>query len=299
METDRINLIGQYLKKEFGGKTVKLSLDGGFTCPNRDGTLGYGGCSFCSERGSGDNASSIDRQIELLSKKWKNIDAYIAYFQNYTGTYDSVDNLRKIYYSALSNPNIKGLAIATRPDCLSDEIIELLKELNEETYFWIELGLQTTNDLVATSFGRGYKTEVYYEAVNRLKEANIKTVTHILLGLPGEGKDEMETTVREVCNQDIWGIKFHLLNLVRGTRLAIENPDYISFESPEEYVELICNLLEIVPRDVVVHRLAADSPKEILISPKWAYRKRLLLDMIYDEMKRRNSYQGINVDISR
>ena len=294
METNRINLVGPYLKKEFGGKTVKLSLDGGFTCPNRDGTLGFGGCSFCSERGSGDNASTIEEQIELVSQKWKNVAAYIAYFQNYTGTYAPVDKLKSLYYDALSNPSIKGLAIATRPDCLSHENIELLKEINEKTYLWIELGLQTTNDLVAESFGRGYKTEVYYEAIEKLRDANIKTVTHILLGLPGETRNDMMQTVKDVCNNPVWGLKFHLLNLVKETRLAEEMPNYMPFESPDEYANLICDILENVPEEIVIHRLSADSPKELLIAPKWAYRKRLLLDLIFDTMEKRGSYQGIN-----
>lgn len=315
-----INMLGPYLEREFGGKTVKLALDGGFTCPNRDGTCGYGGCSFCSERGSGDNASLIDAsilqpysesatqnttdikntksainaQIDLLSTKWTSVKNYIAYFQNYTGTYASTERLESIYYDALSNEKINGLAIATRPDCLPFETLDSLQELNEKTYLWVELGLQTTNDKTANSFGRGYSTEIYYQATEELSKRGIRFVTHLLFGLPHESYEDMKKSLTDVLTVGFtpWGLKFHLLNIVKGTRLAKEMPDYIPFDSPETYVSMVCDFLEITPPEIVMHRLSADSPAELLIAPKWAYRKRLLLNMINAEMRRRSSYQG-------
>lgn len=303
-EKQRINLLGPYLTKTFGEKTAKLSLDGGFTCPNRDGTVGFGGCSFCSERGSGDNAShiktardisqAIDSQISLLSGKWKT-SSYIAYFQNFTSTYAPIEKLEELYYAALNDPRIRGLAIATRPDCLSDDVLGLLSKINESHYLWVELGLQTCNDRVAESFGRGYPTCVYDEAARNLTARNIRFVTHLLLGLPGEAQEDIKKSLRHVLRENMpWGLKFHLLNIIKGTRMATEHPDYCLFDSPEEYASFVCDLLEMVPKEIVIHRLSADSPAELLIAPKWAYRKRVLLDMIFAEMERRDSFQGIN-----
>ncbi|MBQ7246199.1 MAG: TIGR01212 family radical SAM protein [Firmicutes bacterium] len=317
----RINMLGPWLTREFGEKTVKLSLDGDFTCPNRDGTCGTGGCSFCSERGSGDNASmyngitqkAISDQIALLSDKWPTAKSFIAYFQNYTGTYAPTEKLSELYYSALAQPGVRGLAIATRPDCLPEETLDLLEEINKKHFLWVELGLQTTNDKSAEAFGRGYKTEVYHKAVEELNKRNIRIVTHLLLGLPGETREDMmrslmdvirtphnhpvelaDTNTRDTISQHshIWGLKFHLLNIVRGTRLAEEMPDYMPFGSPEEYASLVCDLLELTPPEVVIHRLSADSPKDLLIAPKWAYRKRLVINTINLEMVNRNAFQG-------
>ena len=314
-------MLGPWLTREFGEKTVKLSLDGGFTCPNRDGTCGTGGCSFCSERGSGDNASqynenpqqAISDQIALLSDKWPNAKSFIAYFQNYTGTYAPTEKLRKLYYAALTQPGVRGLAVATRPDCLSEETLDLLDEINKEHFLWVELGLQTTNDKTAELFGRGYKTEVYHQAVEELNKRNIRVVTHLLLGLPGETKEDMMRSLMDVVrtpqkhpaepadtkkldaisqHSPVWGLKFHLLNIVKGTRLAEEMPDYMPFDSPEEYASLVCDLLELTPPEIVIHRLSADSPKELLIAPKWAYRKRLVINTINAEMLRRNAFQS-------
>lgn len=298
-EKPRINMLSQYLKKDLGIKTIKLSLDGGFTCPNRDGKLGYLGCSFCSEMGSGDNASqikndvsqAINQQIALVSKKWPKA-SYIAYFQNFTSTYGPVEKLRKLYYSALKDPRITGIAIATRPDCLGDDVLDLLSEINNSHYLWVELGLQTASDKTASSFGRMYETRVYDEAALKLNQRGIRFVTHLLLGLPGETKKDMRDSLIHALDSKPWGLKFHLLNIVKGTRMANEMPDYVPFDSPEEYVSLVCDLLEIVPYHIVIHRLSADSPGDKLIAPKWAYRKRLLINMINEELKARNSFQG-------
>ena len=288
----RINLVGPYLKKRFGHKMAKLALDGGFTCPNRDGTCGYGGCSFCSERGSGDQASDIESQIALLAPKWKDC-GYLAYFQSFTNTYASVPVLREKYEAALADPRIEGLAIATRPDCLPEKVIAYLAELHERVPLWVELGLQTIHEETARGFGRGYELPVYDDAVRRLREAGIDVVTHLILGLPGESREAMVSSVRYVTAGDIQGLKLHLLNVVAGSRLAEEVPDYAPpFADADDYAAFVCDLLEIIPAHIVMHRLSADSPKELLIAPKWAYRKRLVLNKISAEMTRRGSFQG-------
>jgi len=287
----RINMVGPVLARELGGKTVKLAIDGGFTCPNRDGTCGVGGCSFCSAAGSGDNASDIESQIGLLSKKW-NAENYIAYFQSFTGTYAPVDVLREKYMTALSHPMIKGIAIATRPDCLPDDVLDLLSEIAEDHYMWIELGLQTVRDDVADAFGRGYRTRIYDEAAAKLKERGIRFVTHLMLGLPGENRDDMTGSVLHACRAGSWGIKLHLLNMIRGTRMAEEYPDYVPFDSPEEYISLVSDILERIPPEVVIHRLSADSKAEDLIAPLWAYRKRLIINGINKELAGRGTRQG-------
>ena len=287
----RINMVGPVLERELGGKTVKLALDGGFTCPNRDGTCGYGGCSFCSPAGSGDNASDIESQIALLAGKWK-AKNYIAYFQSFTNTYAPVEVLRETYGRALSHPLIKGIAIATRPDCLPEDVLDLLSEINEKHYMWIELGLQTIRDDIAEGFGRGYATEVYDRAAVALRERGIRFVTHLMLGLPGESRDDMTESVLHACRAGSWGIKLHLLNLIRGTRMAEEHPGYEPFDRPEDYIELAADILERIPPDVVIHRLSADAKAEDLIAPLWAYRKRLLINGINKSLAGRDTRQG-------
>ena len=287
----RINMVGPVLARELGGKTVKLAIDGGFTCPNRDGRAGYGGCSFCSAAGSGDNASDIDSQIELLGGKWK-ADNYIAYFQSFTGTYAPAEELREKYCSALSHPGIKGIAVATRPDCLPDDVMDLLSEIRRDHYMWIELGLQTARDDVAESFGRGYPLSVYNEAAEKLRSRGIRFVTHIILGLPGETHDDMLRSALHACQAGSWGLKLHLLNMIKGTRMAEEHPGYVPFDSPEEYMDLVCDILERIPPEVVIHRLSADAKAEDLIAPKWAYRKRLLINGINKNLAGRGTRQG-------
>lgn len=294
-EANPINSIGAYLKKYFGIKTVKLSLDGGFTCPNRDGSKGTGGCIFCSADGSGDFASTIPEQIRLLSDKWPDSN-YLAYFQNHTNTYAPVSELREKFYSVLDNPQISGIAIATRPDCLNDEIYELLDEINKKTFLWIELGLQTMHERTAGLINRCYGLPVYDEAVRRLKELNIRTVVHLIFGLPGETKDDMLESVRYVCKDRVFGLKMHMLNVVRGSQMETLYPGYVSFESIEEYVKLVVDALEIIPPEITIHRMSADAPRPILISPEWSFRKRTILNGIHHELRRRGSWQGCKCD---
>lgn len=293
-----INTISDYLKKQFGHKTIKLSIDGGFTCPNRDGSKGYGGCIFCSDSGSGDMASSgdniskvLDSQIAILSKKWPDAK-YIAYFQSHTNTYAPVEILREKFMDALSDPRISGIVIATRPDCLGDDVLNLLSELNKKTLMWVELGLQSIHPQTSEFINRGYNLSVYDDACNKLSKRGIKFVTHIILGLPGESRQDMIDTVKYVCKSGTWGIKLHLLNITKNSRLAKTHSDYTPFESIDDYVGMVCDLLEIIPYKIIIHRLTADTPRKNLISPLWSYKKRTILNGIYHEMFQRGSIQG-------
>ena len=298
MERDRINHIGIWLENHFGDKVVKLSLDGGFTCPNRDGTKGNGGCIFCSPDGSGELASDIESQIELLNGKWPKVHKYIAYFQSHTNTYAPPEVLDLKYSRALdyhvAGSEIVGLAVATRPDCLSEPVLDLLSEYNKKTFLWVELGLQTIHK---DNINRCYDLSEYDAAVSRLTERGIRVVSHLILGLPGETKDDMKKSVEYVCrpvceNAHIFGIKLHLLNVVKGSAMETMYPDYVPFGSINEYVSLACDMLEIIPYDVTVHRLTGDVPRSMLVSPEWSYKKRTILNGIAHEMKIRNSTQG-------
>ena len=297
----RFNSISTFLKGQFGRKTVKLSIDAGFTCPNRDGTCGYGGCAFCSGDGSGELASHIDsthdfeqsisEQIETLSEKWPDA-AYLAYFQSHTNTYGPVSELRRKYYTALDDPRIEGIVIATRPDCLGDDVLDLLDEINQSHFMWVELGLQTIHSATSEAMGIGYDLQIYDRAVRELTRRNIRVVTHLILGLPGETEEMMLESVRYVCRSDIFGIKLHLMNVVRTSRLYQMMPDYVPFGSIEEYVDLVIRCLEIIPPEITIHRLTGDVPRKLLIAPEWSYRKRTILNMINSELALRNTCQG-------
>jgi len=293
-------MLNDFLKEKFNEKIYKVSLDGGFTCPNRDGKVSRGGCIFCSENGSGDFTATklksihaqIEEQIDLVSKKYKG-DKYIAYFQNFTNTYAEVSYLRKIYEEALSHEKIVGLAIATRPDCLEDDVLELLAELNKKTFLWVELGLQTLNDDVAKYFNRAYETEIYKEASEKLNKLNIKFVTHIIIGLPKEENDDYLKTAIFAQNCGTWGIKLHLMYVVKNTPLEklYLNGD-LKVNTKEEYVEKIVNVLENISSEIVVHRLTGDGDRETLVAPLWSIKKIDVLNSIHKELKRRNTYQG-------
>ena len=294
----RINTIGTYLKKRFGTKTVKLSIDGGFTCPNRDGTKGTGGCVFCSASGSGDMASGTGRiaddlaaQISLLSDKWPDA-AYLAYFQSHTNTYAPVPVLREKFFAALDQPGIVGIAIATRPDCLPDDVLDLLSEINDRTFMWVELGLQTTHPATAEAMNLCYTPDDYYAAADKLISRGIRVVTHLILGLPGESRDMMMASVRRVCGQKIFGIKLHMLNLVKGSPMEKLYPDYVSFDTIDDYADTVISALELIPPGVTVHRISGDAPRSTLISPVWSYKKRTILNSIHNRMRLRNTWQG-------
>lgn len=301
---ERYYSISDYLKNTFGGKTIKLSLDAGFTCPNRDGTLGTGGCAFCSSSGSGEfaspmaesseteiSAASISRQIQLLSDKWPEAQ-HIAYFQNHTNTYAPVDTLRRYFYQALADSRIQGIAIATRPDCLGEDVLQLLEEINRDHFLWVELGLQTIHPRTSEMMGIGYGLDVFDNAIRELHRRGIRTVVHMILGLPGESTDQMFETARYIAQIHPFGVKIHMLNLVRGSRLYEMMPDYVPFQSLEKYCELVVDILEVLPPDVTVHRLTADTQRGLLVAPEWSYRKRTILNRINLRLKERNTRQG-------
>ncbi len=286
-----INKISDYLKKHFGEKTVKLAIDGGFTCPNRDGTKSDKGCTFCSSNGSGDFASNISKQMTLLQNKWPKAK-YIAYFQNHSNTYADVSILREKFKEALSDNNISGIAIATRPDCFNEDIYKLLDEINQQSFLWVELGLQTIHERTAKEINRCCTLSDYDNAVKKLTSLNIRVVTHLIFGLPNESKKDMLTSVQYVCKDNIFGIKLHMLNIVKGSIMASTHPDYLPFQSIEEYVNLVVDALEVIPPQITIHRMSADAPRPILINPPWSYKKRTILNGILHELKRRNSWQG-------
>ena len=302
-EGKRYYSLKQFLTQKFGEKVYKIAIDAGFSCPNRDGTIGTQGCIFCSARGSGDFAGacteSITSQIANSNKGAKALSAkhginkFIAYFQAFTNTYADIATLKAKYYEALSAPDIVGLALATRPDCLDSEVLTLLSELNRETYLWVELGLQTIHDQTAILIHRGYPLSCFANTVSNLTRAGIDTVCHLILGLPGESKEDMLASIKYIAKTNVQGIKLHLLHVIKGTHLANM---YLRGEfkllTKEEYVHLVVDCLELLPPNMVIHRITGDGPKDTLIGPEWSKNKRDVLNSIEKELSSRNSWQG-------
>lgn len=278
----------KYLKDKFGQKVYKISLDGGFTCPNRDGKTGTRGCIFCSKGGSGDFAESremsITEQIESgkkrVEKKIKS-GKYIAYFQAFTNTYAPVEMLRQKYEEAINHPDIVALSIATRPDCLGDDVLRLLDEMNKIKPVFVELGLQTIHQKSAKYIRRGYDLSVYDKAVRDLKKIGVNVVVHVILGLPNESENDMLETVKYVCESGANGIKLQLLHVIDGTDLAKDYEKGL-FKTLEfdEYVNLIVKCVKIIPKDIVIHRLTGDGAKKDLIAPLWSADKKRVLNAI-------------------
>lgn len=296
----RYNSLDNYFKLTFGKKIYKVSLDGGFTCPNRDGKLSKKGCIFCSERGSGDFAgkrgdeiyNQIEEQLKLIEKKFPEGEV-IAYFQNFTNTYADVNYLREIYTRALSHPRVVGLAIATRPDCLGEDVLDLLDELNKKYFIWIELGLQTINEEVARKINRQYPLQTYIDATKKLNERKIKFVTHIIVGLPYEDEeDPLKTAVfAEECGT--WGVKIHLLHVIKNTILEeLYNRNELKLQKKDEYVKKIVKILANLSYNIVIHRVTGDGDKNSLIGPLWSLNKRDVLNSIDKLMKEENVTQG-------
>lgn len=288
------------LKKRFGEKIYKLSLNGGMTCPNRDGKVGTRGCIFCSEGGSGDFAGNacqsiseqMDAQKALLSKK-RPVQKYIAYFQAYTNTYASVDYLEKIFMEAISRPEVVVLSIATRPDCLGDDVLDLLERLNRIKPVWVELGLQTIHEKTAAFIRRGYRLSCFEEAVKNLRSRGLEVIVHTILGLPGENEQMVLETMEYLNHQAIQGIKLQLLHVLKQTDLGIyyeEHPFHIL--SMEEYLSLLIHCLEVLSPDLVIHRLTGDGPKDLLIAPLWSSAKRTVLNTLHQKLKTENTWQG-------
>lgn len=288
------------LKRRFGEKVYRLSLNGGMTCPNRDGRIGYGGCIFCSAGGSGEFAAdpslSIRQQIDaakkLLEKK-RSARRYIAYFQAYTNTYAPVSYLEAIFTEAISCPEIVLLSIATRPDCLEPPVVDLLSRLNLKKPVWVELGLQTVHEDTAAFLRRGYPLSTFEDAVERLHARGIEVVTHVILGLPGEDKERMLQTIRYLNRQDIQGIKLQLLHILKGTDLAAlyEQQPFPVF-TPEDYVQTVLSCVERLRPEIVIHRLTGDGPKDLLLAPLWSRSKRQVLNTIHQEFRLKDTWQG-------
>lgn len=289
------------LKKQFGQKVYKLSLNGGMTCPGRDGTLGSGPCIFCSAGGSGDFAApvmdSVHEQIEAaklqVQRKMSGHGSYIAYFQSYTNTYAPLSHLRSIFTDAIRHPDIAALSVATRPDCLGPEVVDLLRELNSIKPVWVELGLQTIHESTARFIRRGYPLPVFESALLRLKEAGITVIVHIILGLPGETREMMLETVRYLAKGVVEGIKLQLLHILNGTDLArIYRDTPFPVLSMEEYLDLVIDCVELLPPDMTIHRITGDGPKKLLVSPLWSGNKRLVLNSLHRRFKERDTWQG-------
>lgn len=291
----RFYSLNDFFKDEFKDKIFKVSLDGNFTCPNRDGKVAYGGCIFCSDTGSGEFAGNrrksiteqIDEQLEFLKDKIKDRKV-IAYFQNFTNTYGDVNYLREIYYEALNHPKVLGLAIGTRPDCIEDDTLELLKEINENYFIWIELGLQTANDEVAKIINRGYPLSTYLETSKKLKNSGIKFVTHMIVGLPTEEREDILSTAKCIVESGAWGIKIHSLHIIKGTLLEkLYNETDFKIFTLDEYVDIVVTVLKFLPDKMVVHRVTGDGKKDEVIEPKWSLNKRKVLNEIEKELKKR------------
>ncbi len=297
--------LNDYCRETFGEKLYKISLNGGFTCPNRDGTLGSRGCIFCSAGGSGDFAedphASIAAQIEAgkkkVKKKMKSGGHYIAYFQAYTNTYAPLERLEALFTAAISHPDIRVLSIATRPDCMPEETVALLARLNRIKPVWVELGLQTIHEESARYIRRGYPLAVYEDALRRLKEAGLTVITHVILGLPGETREDMLETIKYLAkgikDTRTDGIKLQLLHVLRNTDLA---EDYLagrfSVMTLEEYLPLLADCVRQLPPDMVVHRITGDGPKNLLLAPLWTGNKRLVLNAITRYFKEEQVQQG-------
>lgn len=300
------------MKRRFGTKVYKIALDGGMTCPNRDGTLGYGGCIFCSEGGSGEFAaplppdmllscrdfSAVDRQIAeasgRISRKLGGAPAaYISYFQSYTNTYAPVPYLRGLFTAAIRHPDVKVLSIATRPDCLPDDVLRLCAELNQEKPVWVELGLQTIHPETAARIRRGYELPVFERALRQLHACGIEVIVHVILGLPGESREQMLQTVSYLARQDIQGIKLQLLHILKGTELAsVYQAQPFPVLSMEAYIDLVMDCIAVLPEEIVIHRITGDGPKSLLLAPLWSANKRLVLNTMTRRFRETGITQG-------
>lgn len=296
----RFYSLNYFLKNNFHHKTIKISLNAGLTCPNRDGKLSFSGCIFCSETGSGDfsgnKSFSITEQFteirNNLSNKWPDAK-YIAYFQSFTNTYGDLEYLRKIFFEAISIPDVVGISIATRPDCLGEDVIKLLKELRKHTYVFVELGFQSSKASTINLINRCYPNSVFEKAVSDLKAINVNVVCHIIMGLPYETKEDMLNTVHYICKFNIDGVKIQLLNVLKNTNIAkmFEKKSFnvLTFD---QYIDIVISCLEIIPKDIVIHRLTGDGPKSILIAPLFVLNKKSVLNAIDKQLIKRNTWQS-------
>ena len=300
-DNKRYHTWNYYLRNTFGEKVFKVSINAGFTCPNIDGKVSFGGCTYCSKEGSGDFAGNpkdnlikqFDDITQMMHKKWPNAK-YIGYFQAFTNTYAPVDILKEKYETILSLDNVIGLSISTRPDCLEDDVVEYLSKLNERTNLWVELGLQTIHDSTSKLINRGHDYNEFLKGLEKLKARNIKVIVHIINGLPGEDYNMMMETAKAVANMGVDGIKIHLLHVIKDTPMEkMLQKGMLTLMNQEEYINLVCDQLEILPETMIVHRLTGDGKRDELVGPLWSLKKWEVLNAIDDELKKRNSYQGI------
>ena len=288
--------LNDYLKSTYGKKCFKVSVNAGLTCPNRDGTLDSRGCIFCSASGSGDFACNISSALQTVRDNSDN--NYIVYFQAFTNTYGDIDYLESIYRQALAPDNVIGISIGTRPDCLSDSVMELLTTLQNECsesgkFIWIELGLQTIHEHTAKYIRRHYALSVYDEAVAKLNDCNIPYITHIILGLPNETPEMMLDTVSYVCSKNPFGIKLQLLHVLEHTDLADDyNSGLFETMTMDEYIDIVISCLRIIPPQISLHRVTGDGPKDILISPRWSTNKKVVLNTLHKKMWKNGYTQG-------
>lgn len=295
----RYNYFNDWLKNKFGERTLKICIDGGFTCPNRDGTKGCGGCVFCGERGSGENTKRIDISTQVLnhlsSYKSDRANKFIAYFQNFSNTYGNIDTLKSKYDSALIDDRIVALAVATRPDCINEDIAKLFTLYKEKYYVYVELGLQTANEDVADRFNRGYTNKEFVDAVHILNKYGIDVVTHIMVGLPYEEDGDILDTVEFINNLPIVGVKIHSTYIIKDT--VLENMYQRGEYTPitlEYYVDRVCDIISNLRPNIVICRITGDAPKDLLVEPKWNARKKIILNAINRGLESKNIYQGNN-----
>ena len=294
---DRYNHLNKYYKDKFGERVLKICVDGGFTCPNRDGAKGVGGCAFCTSRGSGDHIKFLDVETQvrqhLDSYRGQRANKFIVYFQNFSNTYSSVENLKKVYDSALVDDRIVGIAIATRPDCISESVVDLLKSYKEKYFVMVELGLQTADDNIANIMNLRYSVEDFNNAVRMLKRADIEVVAHMMVGLPNETQQSIDKTL-EVSNcSRVDGIKIHNLYIAEGTRChEMFLNGNIKELSVDEYLVILEYIITHLRSDIIIHRICADAPKEKLVSPLWNTHKKLILNGIEKRMIQNKTFQG-------
>lgn len=303
----RYNQYSAHLKSKFGVKVYKVTLDAGFSCPNRDGTISSGGCIFCDEGGSFSQAHSnlltVEEQLEVgvktLSERFK-AKKFMSYFQAYSNTYKPVKELEKIYKSSLKHPDVVGISIGTRPDCVDDEKLQLISEFKDDYYTWVEYGLQSIHDKTLDAINRGHDFDCFLRAYEKTKEKDINVCAHVIFGLPGqtttETRDDILKTAEKLAELKVDGVKIHMLCALEGTKLSkMYEENKISFMSEEEYIQLTCDFLELLPPETTIHRLAGNGLKKNLIQPRWLGKKMDCLNQIDRELEKRNSYQGSRV----
>lgn len=295
---ERYKHLNKYLKDKFGERTLKICIDGGFTCPNRDGLVGTGGCIFCSECGSGDHLKSaveISEQVQnyFKSYKAKRANKFIAYFQNFTNTYADLNTLKSKYDSALIDDRIVALAVATRPDCVTEDICKLLKSYTNKYYVWVELGLQTSNNVTGTIINRGYSSEDFTKAVSLLNKYNIDVVTHIMVGLPNESLDDLKATVDFINLHNIQGLKIHSTYVVKNTVLEkmLNDVSYVPI-TLEYYLECVSYILTHISPNIIIHRVSGDAPKDLLIAPTWNSHKKWIINGLDKLLRSQDLWQG-------